>query len=217
IGQDLHDRNYVSPNGMLVDYAIEYVKAYGILHRINYATQGHDLREYSIPRCREWAMSGVPDELEPLAKQHPVQQHSNVKDFDALSDAIAAGQPVIIGSTYAVKDTRDGEGFGELYTGGGTYYRRGRFWSIARTKWYHCMAFIGIRNGTDRPGALLLNSHGPNWISGPKSFGQPEGSCWLTPEHVNLMLGDWDEGYAISAYKGHPGSRIEKIKKHRLF
>jgi hypothetical protein len=205
------------PHGLATDDAIEYIKKYGILHRIDYPDQGYDLSEYEIPRSLKWATAGVPDILEPLAKEHPVQQYSKVANFDELSDALAAGQPVVIGSSYATKDTRDAEGFGELYTSGGQTYRRGRFFNLPRKKWAHCQVFVGIRNATDRPGALLLNSHGPDWITGGKSFGMPDGSCWLTPEHCNLTIKDWGEAFAISSYVGHPGDRIERIKNHKLF
>lgn len=216
VGMNRYDWTPSSSHGCVGVWALEYIKDWGVLHQLDY--DGLDLRGYDIARSKDWAFEGVPDVLEDIARQHPVQQFSKVPDFDALSDALAAGQPVVIGSTYAVKDTRDKDGFGELYTGGDRVWNRGRWRLAGRKKWYHEMYFAGIRNKTDRPGALLVNSHGPNWIGGPKSFGQPDGTCWLTPEHCNLMLKDWDEGYAISAYKGHPSDRVDKIKrKHKLF
>lgn len=219
VGMNRYEWEPSSSNGCVGVWALEFIKDWGVLHQLKYGDT--DLSGYSIPRSQKWAFDGVPDELEDIARQHPVQQFSKVSNFDDLSDALAGGQPVVIGSTYAVKETRDQDGFGSLYTGGDRFWdRRRRRWfqTADRKKWYHEMFFAGIRNETERPGALLVNSHGSDWITGPKSFGQPDGTCWLSPDECDLMLKDWDEGYAISAYKGHPADRIDEIKrKHKLF
>jgi hypothetical protein len=205
--------------GSLGEWAADYLQQYGVLHRVKYDQL--DLTGYDPARSRKYRDIGVPDDLEPIAKEHPVQEHSKVADFDAACDALSGGQPIVVCCTYApVRDRngiaqRDQNGFIQMDTGGS--YRRGRRWFSYRDKWYHAWLIAGCDTESDQPGLYFINSHGKNWIDGPQPDGIPDGGFKLSPEHANLMIKDWGEAYAISAYKGHPGNRVHKLKKHKLY
>ena len=58
--------------------------------------------------------------------------------------------------------------------------------------WAHCMAIVGIRGGS-RPGALLLNSWGPNAHTGPRGLGDPSpAGFWADANVVDRMLKQGD-------------------------
>lgn len=200
-------------------WAAEYLKQYGVLHRTKYDTL--DLTVYSSIRSKQYRDLGVPDELEPIAREHPVMHYTKVADFDSACDAMAGGQPVIICSSYAPVDgknsRRDEDGFIKLDTGNGRWCLQCRKWHSKRTKWYHAWCMIGFDKESDRPGAYIISSHGTDWITGPRPHGLPEGAFKLSPEHFNLMVQDWNDSYAISAYVGHPGKRVDRLRKHRLY
>jgi hypothetical protein len=204
--------------GSMGEWGAEYLKRYGVLHRIKYGDI--DLTGYDPLRSRKYRDRGVPDRLEPIARQHPVQRYTVIKNFDEACDAMAGGQPIIICASYAPKldrnkkAHRDKDGFIKLETGCGC----GRSWCFRRRKiWQHAWCAIGFDRKSDKPGLYIINSHGPDWIDGPRPHGLPQGAFKLTPEHANLMIQDWGDAYAISAYVGHPGDRVQKLRRFKLY
>ena len=106
----------------------------------------HDLSLYDENRCRDFGRRGVPDDLEVLAKEHPVRGVVNVRSWEECRAAIRNGYPVLVCSSQGFTMERDAEGFCNP---------RG---------WYHAMAVVGVRGG-ERPGGFLLNSWGPARIA----------------------------------------------------
>ncbi len=141
-----------------------------------------DLRVYSGARARAWGMphAGIPDELEPIAKQHPVKAITRVSTYAEARDAIANGYPVTVASNQGFNTIRDSQGF--LKPSG---------------SWAHQMCFIAA-DDTDRPGLLCMNSWGPDrssggWVTGARRLDQPEGSFWVdadVAERRMLAAGD---------------------------
>lgn len=201
--------------GSLGDWGARCLKEIGVLHRVKYDSV--DLTGYNPGRSRKYRDVGIPDELEPIAKQHPVKVFTKVGTYKGTRDALSAGQPVVICSSYApVVDSngtahRAEDGSIRLETGcscGRPWCRNGR------KKWYHAWCAIGH----DDDGLYIINSHGKNWIDGPRPNGLPEGAFKLSQSDASLLIGDWGEAYAISAYVGHPGKkRIDTIRKHKLY
>jgi hypothetical protein len=176
-------------------WAAKWCNQYGILHRKPYLNGKYDFTEYSFEKARKWGHictkctpwgGGVPEDLEQIAKRHPIKTYTLVKSWPEARDAIANGYPVIICSNVGFVDTRDKDGFAR-----------------AKGKWLHCLLLAGIDDISSRSGGLLINSWGPNWITGPTRFGQPAGSFWVDAETLNRMLKQGDS-FAISNYVDLP-------------
>jgi hypothetical protein len=168
--------------------AAKYVTKAGILFRQPYP--GVDLSEYSAQRAKQWGNFGVPADLLPLAKEHPIKTVALVSTFEEAATAIKNGYPVPVCSGQGFSSTRDSDGFAR-----------------PQGSWSHCMVLIGVRGG-NRPGLLCLNSWGPNWISGPKwPADQPDGSFWVDIETCNRMLSGRDS-FAVSNYLGFPVRKL---------
>jgi len=166
--------------------AARWVRDWGLIYRTS-AT------DYSPDRAKAWGAYGCGGEgdggkLDEVAKKHPCKHVVQVKTWDELCAAIDSGYPVTIASSQGFSSQRDEHGFAR---GQGT--------------WMHQMMVLGTRfaaNGSPKDGALVLNSWGPSWVSGPRwPEDQPEGSFWCTRETMQRILGQ-DDSYAIGSVDG---------------
>jgi hypothetical protein len=152
----------------------------GILFREKYGDV--DLTTYSITRSREWGNSGVPDALAKIANQHTAKAVALCDSWDSLCAAVENGLCVPIASNVGFEATnvRDREGF----------LPRGS------KPWGHCMCVVGVRyakNGSSRDGALIANSWGTTWVSGPRwPADMPEGSFWASRADIEAILRQGD-------------------------
>jgi hypothetical protein len=167
----------------------------GYLPRKVYGT--HDLTEYSVQRAKQWGDSGVPDDLEPLARKHRASC-TLVETVDEARKALSQGYAIFVCSNVGFqsnagrdgKPTRDAQGFLK-----------------AQGNWAHCMTVIGYR--ADRAGFLILNSWGANWVSGPKGFGdEPDGAFWCDSATFARILKEQDS-YAVANADGFRRRKIE--------
>jgi len=114
--------------------------------------------------------------------------------YSECIDCLANGMPVAVCSNVGFGEgqcTRDSEGF----------LTRKRF------PWWHCMLIGGFDDASSRPGALIFNSWGPDWVNGPTRHGQPEGTFWADADTIDSMLQQGDS-FALSAYLGYPALTI---------
>lgn len=154
----------------------------GVLPRKVYGNV--DLTRYDVNRCRQWGDRGVPDDLEPECRKHKANCALVATTQEAKS-ALSQGYAIAVcsGVGYANQANRDADGF-----------------LRASGSWGHCMAIIGYR--ADKGGFLILNSWGPNWVGGPKGFGdEPDGSFWAKEADVARMLREQDS-YAVANADG---------------
>jgi hypothetical protein len=167
--------------------AAEFIKQFGVLLRQEYGK--HDYRRYDGDVARTLGKVGVPVELLVLCKLHPVQTTAIVKSWDEARDAVANGYPVTMCSNvgFSIRRGRDSEGF--LPPG--------------RQPWYHAMLIAGIDDNPRRPGGLIINSWGSDWIDGPTRLGQPLGSFWADASTIDRAMRQGDS-IAISSYVGYP-------------
>jgi hypothetical protein len=179
-------------DGSIGAWAARSVSEFGTLVRAKY--DGADLRRYSGSKARTWGRrgAGVPDSLEPTAREHPVRTVSLVTSYDEARDAIANGYPVPVCSNQGFRDRRDRDGF-----------------SKASGSWAHCMCFVAVDDSRKRPGLLCVNSWGPDWISGPKRHGQPDGSFWVDADTCDRMLRRDPDSYSLSGFEGFPDNSDE--------
>jgi hypothetical protein len=149
------------------------------------------LGAYDPQRAKRWGAKGLPDELEPEAKQHLVKTVSLVTSFEEARDAIANGYPVAVCSNAGFGGRRDKDGFIR--------------WN---TSWAHCMKFTASRDDR-RPGLLLTDSNPKPSDFGPKGeFDIPDESWWVDADDVNKMLRG-RESYSLSAFDGYEARRID--------
>lgn len=200
-------------DGSYGQWAARFVHDYGVLHRLKYANGENNinLEGYDNERSNYYSTRGVPTWLESIARQHPVATYTKIENYRQACDALYMGQPVVLCSSYAFESTRDADGFAAQYLGGQKRVRWRWVWS--RRKWFHCLLLAGFDETRSRPGGLIINSWGPDWIDGPKALGQPEGSFFVEPDELDRMLSEWENCYALSSYVGHPQKRLN----HRLY
>ena len=134
-------------DGSIGAWAAKWVRDYGVVPRGIHGK--HDLRLYDENRCRDYGRRGVPDDLEPLAKEHPVRGVANVRSWEECRAAIQSGYPVLVCSSQGFTMDRDEEGF-----------------CNPRGRWYHAMAVIGVRGG-DAAGRVPAELVGAGGASRP--------------------------------------------------
>jgi hypothetical protein len=164
-------------------WGVKYLKEYGNLLRIEYPP--YDLRPYDKESLNYWDRNGVPVALQEKAKEHPLINFIPVKSFAEIRDAVSSGHPVVFTSLLGANDDqRDSDGF--IKPSG---------------RWAHAWMIGGVQDGR-RPGVCLINSHGPSFGKGPKTFDQPDGSVWLDAEYVERSLSEFSDSYALTDYRG---------------
>lgn len=178
-------------DGSVGAWAAKWMTDWGIIVRGKYGMI--DLTEYSGQRAREWGRRGVgcPDELEPIAREHPIKTASKCTSYEQARDAIVNGYPVSVASMVGFNDRRDSDGF----------LRRSGSWA-------HQMYFAGVDDDYKRPGLLCVNSWGLSWVSGPTRHNQPEGSFWVDADTCDSMLGQGDS-FAYSGFEGFPAQSLD--------
>jgi len=175
-------------DGSVGAWAAEFVKRWGVIDRAIYGA--YDLTTYEEARCRAWGKTGVPDDLEPEVRKHPVQSITMVKTWDQAKQALASGYGIAVCSNQGFRMSRDAEGFAR-----------------PSGSWAHCMSLLGYQTGR-REGGWICNSYGPNAHTGPVGAGNPP-TCgfWADAATVDQMLQQGDS-WAFSAVEGFPARRL---------
>jgi hypothetical protein len=172
-------------DGSIGAWAAEYVNKFGILARGKYGNI--DCEKYDETLCRKWGAKGVPPELLPEIKIHPVKTTSLVRDFNEAKKALASGYGIAVCSNQGFNGMdRDSAGF-----------------ATAKGEWGHCMALIGYQTG-NRPGGFILNSWGDDAHHGPTGAGDPPlAGFWVDSKIIDRMLAEQDS-WAFSCVEGFP-------------
>lgn len=145
-------------------------------------------------RDRAWGRNGVPNELEPYARERRCSEVTLAVDFEQAAAAIQNGYPVVVCSGQGFSMSRDADGFCKP---GGT--------------WWHCMAFAAVRWGK-RPGLLCMNSWGDSNTTGkhyPETMPTAVRNCsfWVDAEVCTRMLSGRDS-YVYAGYSGFKRTQI---------
>jgi hypothetical protein len=144
------------------------------------------LGSYDPKRAKAWGAAGLPDDLEPEAREHLVRRATLVRSFEEARDAIANGYPVVVCSDQGFAMTRDKEGF-----------------AGPEGTWYHCMKFIASKDDA-RPGLLCMNSWGDAHQGPTGAFDIPAGSFWVEADICTEMFRESLDSYALSQFGGYP-------------
>jgi hypothetical protein len=191
IGRDIYNKSFRG-GGMDGYLAAHFLKKYGVLLRQKYGE--YDFTTYSGSVADSLGRSGVPDELEPLCRQHPIGWAALVQSWDEARDCIYNGYPVILCSNqgFITRGGRDKNGY--LSPGG---------------KWSHSMLLAGIDEECDRPGGCIINSWG-NFVDGGTKLNQPVGSFWADASVISRICEQGDS-IAISSYAGYPRENYDLL------
>jgi len=164
--------------------AAKAVTKYGTLHlgqaygKTTYTQQSGTLE-------KSWGRDGVPDELEPFAKQHKVQNVTLATSFEDAAKAIQNGYPVAVCS---------GQGFSMTLKDG---------YLTPSGSWAHCMMFLGVQ-WKPYPALYCENSWG-NCYTGtpdknvPKPFQFSGG--WVKAATCTSMLSG-EDSFALAGFEG---------------
>lgn len=179
----------ISGDGSVGGWAAEFVKRWGVVSRGSYGN--YDLSNYSESRCREFGRSGVPSDLEVVAKAHPVKNITQVMSWNEAKKALASGYGIAICSNQGFSMKRDANG-------------------VCRPSgsWAHCMALDGyiVVNGSEY--GHIENSWGADAHTGPVGWGEPNtAGFWTDAETIDRMLRQ-DDSWAFSAVDGFPARKI---------
>ncbi len=183
-------RGRIRGDGSMGVWAASFVRDWGILLRMPYLGGEFDFTQYSGSLARKLGRTGVPDILERLCRQHPLRTCSIVRDWAECRDAVASGFPVAMCSDIGFRLKMDDEGYLEESV----------------KPWYHGMLIHGIDDGR-RPGGLIQNSWGPEWVNIPSHLDQPAGSFWADADIIDKAMKQGDS-IALSGYTGYPRVNI---------
>ena len=167
--------------GAIPAHAVQWLEEWGILLRRKY--DDIDLTDYSDRRAIDWQCTGVPDELEDLAREHPVKQVALVKSYAAARDALANGYPVTLGSKFGFNYYRDDNGFS----------------SIAQRSVNHYLCLIGIDDEFEERGVLCYDSYFEYF--GGQRVGLAKNTFYLRHDAVNTLLEE-AAGFTITDLQG---------------
>jgi len=176
-------------DGSIGAWAAKAVRDYGVLPQGVHGK--YDLSSYSVSRCKDWGWSGLPDDLEPAAKKHPIKETTQVRTFDELVLALAQGFGVQVASSQGFSMRRDSAGY-----------------CTPSGRWQHSMSFIGYRR-KGRAGAFIVNSWGGSTTTGPKSHEDaPLSGWWVEANVVESMLRQ-NDSFCFSGLAGMPRRTVD--------
>lgn len=178
-------------DGSVGAWAADFVRKWGVVARGRYGQ--HDLTEYSESLCRQYGSKGVPDDLEPTAREHPVQATTLVKTWVDAKKALANGYGIAICSNQGFSMTRDSRGIAK-----------------PQGSWAHCMALCGYHVEGNSEYGYIENSWGADAHKGPVGWGNPStAGFWAESSVVERMLKQGDS-WAFSSLKGFP-ARVKEL------
>lgn len=178
----------ISGDGSVGAWAAEFVKRWGVVARGTYG--GYNLERYDENLCRQFGRSGVPTDIENIAKKQPVKTITQIRSWDEAKKALASGYGIAISSNQGFSMQRDAKG-------------------ICRPSgsWAHCMALDGyVTEGSEY--GHIENSWGADSHTGPVGWGEPNtAGFWADASVIDRML-QQDDSWAFSAVDGFPARKI---------
>lgn len=181
-------------DGSLGAWAAAATQKFGVIQRDNFASQGYDLRIYDPQRAKDWGWSGMPDNLEPIAKDYIVDQVSLITEGENARVALQNYYPIPICSNQGFTRTRE------------------RGTGICRPKgsWAHCMLARGFLILKGNRWVVPLQQSWGNDPTGPDevelengmTIKLPEGVFNVDLEVIHKMLRGWTDSFAIAGKGG---------------
>lgn len=163
-------------DGSVGAWAARWLREWGVLLRQPYGR--HDLSHYSIARSREWGRGGVPDELEPECRLHPVRSVALVRRAEEAWRLLGNGYPVPVCSSVGF-DSPLVEGF-----------------CAARGRWAHCMVLRGrliARYRGTRVRAFCVQNSWGDYLRGEAVLRGESGDVALPPGCFAVLWEDCEQ------------------------
>jgi hypothetical protein len=182
-------------DGSVGAWAAKAVTQFGTLSRKHLEKLGLS-GAYSGQRAKEWGARGLPDNLEPAAREHLITDMTPVRSFLDAAWHIQNYRVVAVCSNVGFEN---GRGRGAITE------RDSQGFATARGTWPHCMLFVSVR--WDRPGLLMLNQWPKSSVAGPLVHDQPPVSWWVDADTVDRMLRQ-NDSYTGTKHKGYPARRL---------
>ena len=178
-------------DGSTGSWAAKWVSQWGLIDRDVHGS--YDLSEYSVDRCKKWGWAGVPDDLEPLARKHPVSV-TQVTTWEGAMRMLANGYGIAVSSSQGFSMARDHNGICK-----------------PSGSWAHCMCLAGYTTINGEVYGRIDNSWGPSSHTGPVGPGDPgpEG-FYASGATIDKMLRQGDS-WAFRAVAGFPSRRINWV------
>lgn len=195
IGKEKYGSNlYRQGDGSMGAWAAEFVKegSYGVISREKQLDGKYDLSTYSESRARDYGRNGVPADLEPLAKERPVKDVTQVKSWSEAKKALAQGHAIAVCSNVGFTMQRDAKGVAR-----------------ASGSWAHCMCLDGYHVADDgKEYGHIENSWGADAHKGPVGWGNPPPSgFWAESATIDRMLKQ-DDSWCFASVKGFPSRKV---------
>lgn len=154
--------------------------------------------KYSGARAKSWGATGLPDNLEPAAKEHTIQDMTPVTSFNDAAWHLQQGRVVAVCSDV---------GFENGGPGGAITGRDAQGFATPRNSWPHCMCFLSVKMGS-RPGLLLSNQWPTGSVSGPMGDVEiPPCSWWVDASVCERMLKQ-NDSFTGTKFKGYPARKL---------
>ncbi len=195
----------VGGDGSVGAWAAQWVNKWGLLFRQKYLNDKYDLTSYDVSRCRSYGNKGCPDDLEPIAREHPVRSVAQVKSAAEAWQALGSGYPVAVCSNY---------GFQSPLKEG--YCKRSGSWA-------HCMCFRGRFVHPERGKSFVVQNSWGNYLASgdpyisvkgkAEKMTLPEGCFAITEKDADGMCRQGDT-FAASAFKGFPKRKLDWLIRH---
>lgn len=184
-------------DGSVGAWAAKALMQFGAISRQNLDALGLG-GKYDPNRAKEWGARGLPDNLEPVAKEHPIADMTPVRSAMDAAFHIQNLRVVAVCSDVGFENGR-----------GGTTVRNSRGLATPRGTWNHCMALVSLRWYQNAPEYLLTNQWPEGSVQGPMGDVEiPPCSWWIDAETADRMLRQ-DDSYTGTRYKGYP---VRKMK-----
>lgn len=165
--------------GVTIDESIDFLTKWGVLFRKKY--KNYDFRKYNYKNCKQLIRNNIPEWLLKECKKHLLLESVKIKNWNDARDAIRNLCPIVIGSKVGFDNAkRDIDGFAK-----------------PKGIWAHAWLLIAIDDRYKRPGGCLMNSHGDNWVKGPRRHKQPKGSIWVDQSVINEMISKYKDSFAL--------------------
>lgn len=177
-------------DGSVGAWAAQFVQKWGVVARAKHGD--FDLTTYDPNRCRSWGKTGVPDQLEQIAREHPVKTTTQVQNWSEAKRALANGYGIAVCSSQGFSMQRDARGIAR-----------------AQGSWAHCMCLDGYHVEGGQEYGHIENSWGPNAHTGPVGWGEPStAGFWAEASVIDRML-KANDSWAFSAVQGFPARKLD--------
>jgi hypothetical protein len=174
-------------DGSIGAWAASFVRKYGVLNRGVFLDGKYDLTKYSESLCRQWGATGVPNDLEPLVKEHPVKATTKVSDWTSAKKALAQGYAISVASNQGFTTSRDKNG-------------------ICRPSgvWNHQLSCIGYATIESQEYGFILNSWGLYMGTNNIGPGNPSPAGFYAHSSVIDRMLKQGDSFCYSGVEGFP-------------